>query len=150
MPLQFRITSRQVGEYAPAAEPFEGQRAEAVVAECGYDADALVTQSPSPGAKAVIPPEWNRKRPRDYDRELYKQRNRILRCFNELKHFRSFATRYRKTIRAFGSFTALACACFRLKLYVGTAWRLYFLRLSTLAAGALETLQSVATGAVSV
>jgi putative transposase len=72
------------------------------------------------GAEAVIPPRRNRKHQRAYDRELYKQRNRIERCFNKLKHFRRFATRYCKTIQAFRAFTALACAWLHLKLYVDT------------------------------
>lgn len=97
-----------------------GQQAEAVIADRGYDADALVMQSESIGATAVIPPKCNRKVQRTYNRELYKQRNCIERCFNKLKHFRRFATRYCKTIQAFRSFTALACAWIHLKLYVDT------------------------------
>ena len=120
MPLQFRITPGQAGEYAPAADLLINQQAEAVIADRGYDADALVAQSENIGAVAVIPPKCNRKQQRAYDRELYKQRNRIERCFNKLKHFRRFATRYCKTIQAFRSFTALACAWLRLKLYVDT------------------------------
>jgi transposase len=96
------------------------QRAEAVIADRGYDADVLVALSENIGAVAVIPPKCNRKLQRTYDRELYKQRNRIERCFNKLKHFRRFATRYCQTIQAFRSFTALACAWLRLKLYVDT------------------------------
>jgi transposase len=88
--LQFRITAGRAGEYAPAAELLRGQRAEAIIADRGYDADVLVAQSESLGAKAVIPPKCNRKLQRAYDRELYKQRNRIERCFNKLKHFRRF------------------------------------------------------------
>ena len=121
LPLEFRITPGQAGEYAPAAELLANQRAEAVIADRGYDADALVAQSESLGAVAVIPPKRNHKQQRAYDRELYKQRNRIERCFNKLKHFRRFATRYCKTIQAFRAFTALACAWLRLKLYVDTA-----------------------------
>jgi transposase len=120
LPLQFRITAGQAGEYAPAAALLVDQQAEAVIADRGYDADALVEQSKSLGARAVIPPKRNRKLQRPYDCELYKQRNRIERCFNKLKHFRRFATRYCKTIQAFRSFTALACAWIRLKLYVDT------------------------------
>ena len=97
-----------------------GQQAEAVIADRGYDADTLVAQSENIGARAVIPPKRNRKQQRAYDRELYKQRNRIERCFNRLKHFRRFATRYCKTIFAFRSCTALACAWLHLKLYVDT------------------------------
>lgn len=97
-----------------------GQQAEAVIADRGYDADVLVVQSQRIGAQAVIPPKRNRKLQRAYDRDLYKQRNRIERCFNKLKHFRRFATRYCKTLHAFRSFTALACSWLRLKLYVDT------------------------------
>lgn len=99
----------------------DGQHAEAVIADKGYDADVLVAQAETLGAEAVIPPKCNRRQPRAFNRELYKQRNRIERCFNKLKQFRRFATRYCKTIQAFRSFTALACAWLRLKLYVDTA-----------------------------
>ena len=110
MPLQFRITAGQAGEYAPAAELLRGQRAEAIIADRGYDADVLVAQSESLGAKAVIPPKCNRKLQRAYDRELYKQRNHIERCFNKLKHFRRFATRYDRRAIHFLAFTHLAAA----------------------------------------
>jgi len=121
LPLEFRITGGQAGEYAPAAQLLDGQQAEAVLGDRGYDSDAILAQSNNMGAVAVIPPKRNRKQAREYDRELYKQRNRIERCFNKLKQFRRFATRYCKTIQAFRSFTALACAWLRLKLYVDTA-----------------------------
>jgi len=61
LPLEFRITPGQAGEYAPAAELLANQRAEAVIADRGYDADALVAQSESLGAVAVIPPKRNHK-----------------------------------------------------------------------------------------
>ena len=101
-------------------ELLNGQQAEAVLADKGYDADAIVAKAETMGAAAVIPPKRNRKQSRPFDRERYKQRNRIERCFNQLKHFRRFATRYCKTIQAFRAFTALACAWLRLKLYVDT------------------------------
>lgn len=42
LPLQFRITAGQAGEYAPAAELLRGQRAEAIIADRGDDADAPI------------------------------------------------------------------------------------------------------------
>jgi hypothetical protein len=48
------------------------------------------------GAKAVIPPKRNRKVKREYDRELYKQGQRIECCFSKIEHFRRFAPRYGK------------------------------------------------------
>ena len=46
------------------------------------------------GAEPVIPSNPTRKHPFGHDRTKYKLRNRIERCFNKLKHFRRFATRY--------------------------------------------------------
>ena len=99
----------------------EGRQTEAVIADKGYDSAEIVAKVQSLGAVAVIPPRRHRKTPRSYDRELYKQRNRIERCFNRLKHFRRFSTRYCRTIEAFRACTALACAWLRLELYVDTA-----------------------------
>jgi transposase len=52
---------------------------------------------------------------------LYKLRNRIERCFSELKHFRRFATLYEKSKACFTALVALACSWIILKLYVDTA-----------------------------
>jgi transposase len=121
LPVAFRITPGQAAEYQQAILLLDGREAEAVIADKGYDSTEIVTKVESLGATAVIPPRRCRKTPRSYDRELYKQRNRIERCFNRLKHFRRFSTRYCRTIEAFRSCTALACAWLRLQLYVDTA-----------------------------
>jgi transposase len=117
----FRITAGQAAEYAQAISLLEGQRAEAVIADKGYDSTEIVTTIEALGAVAVIPPRRHWKQPRSYDRTLYKQRNLIERCFNRLKQFRRFSTRYCRNIEAFRACTALACAWLRLQLYVDTA-----------------------------
>jgi hypothetical protein len=38
-----------------------------VLADKGYDSDAIVEHIENTGAKAVIPPKSNRKQPREYD-----------------------------------------------------------------------------------
>ena len=78
----------------------------------------IVTKVESLDAVAVIPPRRHWRQPRSYDRELYKQRNRIERCLNHLKHSRRFSTRSGRTIEAFRSSTALACSWLRLQLSV--------------------------------
>jgi transposase len=117
----FRITPGQAAEYAQAISLLDGRQAEAVIADKGYDSAEIVAKVESLGALPVIPPRRHRKQPRSYDRELYKLRNRIERCFNRLKHFRRLSTRYCRTLEAFRSCTALACAWLRLQLYVDTA-----------------------------
>ncbi len=61
-------------------------------------------------ARAVIPSKRNRKVFIPHDVELYKERNRIERCFGRLKHFRRFATRYDRRTIHFTGFVHLAAA----------------------------------------
>jgi transposase len=122
MPLQFLITGGQISDYTPAIELLGTHKAEAVIADKGYDSDTIVEHVETEmQAKAVIPPRSNRKQQRDYDRALYKLRNRIERCFNKLKQFRRFATRYEKSKTCFQALVALACTWIILLLYVDTA-----------------------------
>ncbi len=80
----------------------------ALLADKGYDADYVVEAAKAVGAEAVIPPKRNRKIPREYDEELYKERNHIERLFNKMKHYRRIATRYDKTSISFMAFLYLA------------------------------------------
>ena len=91
-----------------------------MLADKGYDSDAIVEHVEAFVAKAVIPPKRNRKVKRNYDKDLYQQRNRIERCFRKLKCFRKFATRYGISKACFKAFVALACDWLHLKLYVDT------------------------------
>jgi len=121
MPLQFLITAGHISDYTAAIELLGTRQAEAVVADKGYDSDAVVAHvETAMNAKTVIPPRCNRKQQRHYDRALYKLRNRIERCFSKLKHFRRFATRYEKSKACFAALVALACSWIILKLYVDT------------------------------
>jgi transposase len=115
------ITGGQVNDCTQAVALLGTRKAEAVLADKGYDADAIVEHVEAMGAKVVIPPKRNRKLQREYDKTLYKQRNRIERCFSKLKCFRRFATRYEKSKACFKALVALACAWLHLKLYVDTA-----------------------------
>lgn len=79
----------------------EGKRPTAVIADKGFDSAAFVAAVEKAGAEAVIPPRSNRREPRPYDRELYKERNRVERFFNKLKQYRRIATRYDKLLSNF-------------------------------------------------
>ncbi len=122
LPLDFLVTGGQVNDCTQAITLLGQHKAVAVLADKGYDADAIVEHVEAMGAKAVIPPKRNRKVQREYDKDLYKQRNRIERCFSKLKCFRRFATRYEKSKNCFKALVALACAWLHLRLYVDTAW----------------------------
>jgi len=104
-----------------AIELLGQHKVDAVLADKGYDSDAIVKHVEAMGAKTVIPSKRNRKLQREYDKDLYKQRNRIERCFSKLKQFRRFATRYEKSKTCFKALVAIACAWIHLQLYVDTA-----------------------------
>jgi transposase len=109
-PLRFRITAGQAHDITAARPLLEDQSADAVLADKAYDSNDLRDRIAQMKAQAVIPSKRNRKVVIPHDIELYKQRNRIERCFNRLKHFRRFATRYDRQTIHFTGFVHLAAA----------------------------------------
>lgn len=107
-PLRFILTSGQTGDVTQAQALLEGQSAGHVIADTAYDSRALREAIARIGAKAVIPSNPTRKHPFTHDAGIYRMRNRIERCFNKLKHFRRFATRYDRRAIHFLSFILLA------------------------------------------
>ena len=81
-----------------------------MLADKGYDGDAVREALLLQGILPVIPPKSNRKSPAECDYRAYKDRNRIERMFNRLKQFRRIATRYDKTAKSFLAFLCLAAA----------------------------------------
>jgi transposase len=67
-----------------------------LLADKGYDANALRAAVTAQKAWANIPPKSNRKDPICFSPHLYKARNLIERFFNKIKQFRRIATRYDK------------------------------------------------------
>ena len=67
-----------------------------LLADRGYDSDALRAAVASRGAWANIKPMPNRVNIPAFSPWLYGYRNLIERFFNKLKHFRAIATRFEK------------------------------------------------------
>ena len=109
-PLRFLLTPGQSHDMQAAPALLEGLSASAVLADRAYDAQSLRELIAGMGAKAVIPSHRTRAVQIPHDPILYQYRNRIERCFNKLKHFRRFATRYDRRAIHFLSFTQLAAA----------------------------------------
>ena len=107
-PLRFILTAGQSGDILAAPALIQGFGAQAVLADKAYDSNALRAIIADAGAEAVIPSNRTRKILIPHDQAIYKLRNRIERCFNKLKHFRRFATRYDRRALHFLSFIQLA------------------------------------------
>lgn len=67
------------------------------------------------GYAPVVPPHPLRRKPWDYDNELYKKRNEVERLFRRLKGYRRIATRYDKLDALFLGFITFALIIEELK-----------------------------------
>jgi len=71
-------------------------KADALLADKGYDTNEFRDWLKEQEIEAVIPPKSNRKEEISCDFWLYKERHAVECMFNKLKHYRRIATRYEK------------------------------------------------------
>jgi transposase len=83
--------------------------AQFLLADKGYDSDAIVEQAQRQGMQAVIAPRKNRKDPRSHDKHLYKYRHLVENAFLHLKRWRGIATRYAKNAASFLAAVQVRC-----------------------------------------
>jgi transposase len=72
-----------------------------LLADKGYDTDAVRAKLKGDGIRPVIPPKATRKAAIRWNRRLYRERNHIERMIGHLKVSRAVATRYDKLARSF-------------------------------------------------
>jgi len=80
-----------------------------LLADRGYDSNAILAQAKDQGMRAVIPPKKNRKDQRCYDQDLYKHRHLVENAFLHLKRWRGIATRYAKNTASFLAAVQIRC-----------------------------------------
>ncbi len=120
-PNHFILTAGQVNDATQALALLRHGPVAVVIADKGYDSDTIREHIETMGAQAVIPPRSNRKNPPACDLELYKERNKIERLFNILKHFRRLATRYDRRAVYFTSSIAIVATTIWLQAIVDSA-----------------------------
>ena len=81
----------------------------ALLADKGYDSDALVAALEERDITPVIPSKANRKQQRKTDFAHYRERNLVERFFCTLKNYRAIATRYDKLASTFLAGVLLVC-----------------------------------------
>lgn len=107
-PHRFILSPGEQSDHNHAQALLAEDRPLAVVADKGYDSNGFAQFIAEREAQVVIPSRANAKEPRPIDENLYKDRNKIERLFNRLKHYRRIATRYDKTADSFLAFIHLA------------------------------------------
>lgn len=103
LPIRFELTPGQAHD-APVCRHLLGalQPGQVVLAYKAYDVDWIREIIWKQGAIDVIPSKSSRKMPKDFNADIYKDRNKIERFFGRLKaSFRRIATRYEKNINQF-------------------------------------------------
>ena len=81
---------------APALIEAAAGRFDRLIADRGYDSNAIRAAILDQGAEVVIPATRSRKAPIPYNREAYRTRNLVERLWCRLKDWRRIATRYDK------------------------------------------------------
>jgi transposase len=120
LPVDFLLTGGQVHDCTQALPLLANRKPKAVIADKGYDTEAILQHLSQSAIQAVIPPRSNRIVQRSFNKILYKQRNRIERTFAHLKQFRRLSTRFDRIRDNFKATVALTCVWMHLKLYVDT------------------------------
>ena len=106
--LKFCLTPGQRNDITQAAELLKEFNDTQVLADKGYDSNALIKQLRSQNCVPIIPPRSNRKDLREYDKHSYKERHLIECFFNKIKHFRRIFSRFDKKVSSFIGFLAYA------------------------------------------
>ena len=86
-----------------------GFLAKFLLADKGYDSNAILEQAQNQGMTPVIPPKKNRKIQRHYDKDLYKLRHLVEKVFLPLKRWRGIVTRYAKNRSSFLTAVQIRC-----------------------------------------
>ena len=103
------ITAGTVADCKYGEKLIEGIDAQALLADRGYDTNAIANKALAVGMAVVIPPKKNRKKQREYDKDLYKLRHLVENAFLILKRWRGIATRYAKNSDSFLAAVHIRC-----------------------------------------
>ncbi len=122
LPLILTLSPGQAGDCPGAADLLDRlQPGTILLADKAYDADWLRRAIEAPGAAPNIPAMPHRKWKPCFSPRLYRQRNRIERFFNRIKHFRRLATRYEKHAANYLAMLKLAAIQIWLRTYESMA-----------------------------
>ena len=101
MPVRLVLTEGTSADSTQAQPLIADLEAQYLLADKGHDTNAIVAGAMAQGMEPVIPPRRHRKEPRDYDRDIYRQRHMVENAFLNFKQWRGVATRYAKRAASF-------------------------------------------------
>jgi transposase len=109
-PLRLLLTAGQRHDCGCAHDLIAGYEPQALIADRGYDTDALLETAAALGIEAVIPPKRRRLVQRAYDEHLYRERH-LIECFiNKIKQYRRVFSRFDKLSKNYLGFLSFVSA----------------------------------------
>ena len=111
------VTAGTVADCQYGGKLIDGIDAVALLADRGYDTNAIIGVAQAAGMEAVIPPKKNRKKKRGYDEFLYRHRHLVENAFLMLKRWRGIAVRYAKNTSSFLAAVHIRCIALWANLY---------------------------------
>ncbi len=122
LPFRFELTPGQAHDSQAAARLLDDLQPDSfVLGDKAYDADWIRELIDAQDAVANIPDRSNRKQGHAFSPTLYRERNRIERFFNRIKHCRRIATRYEKLAANYLAMIKLATIRIWLRVNESTA-----------------------------
>ena len=103
------VTSGTVADCSQAKDLIKDTGAKYLLADRGYDTNAIIEEAQTAGMEVIIPPKRNRKVLRDYDKNIYKLRHIVENAFLKLKQWRGIATRYVKNLQSMIAAIQIRC-----------------------------------------
>ena len=101
LPVRMRVAAGTVSDGSQALELIEGIEAEHLLADKGYDSDAVASGVLERSMNPVIPSRRKRKEQREYDTYLYRLRHLVENGFCQFKEWRGIAMRYAKKVSSY-------------------------------------------------
>lgn len=121
LPVRLLISPGQASDMSAVPQLLHGlPRPVTVVADRGYDSNAVLEAIARTGAQPNIPSCSRRVVRRSVDPDIYSKRNLIERFFCKLKQFRRVATRFDKLARNFLAAVLIASTRIWLRAYEST------------------------------
>ena len=117
MPLRILIASGTINDCTKALELMNGMGAKGLIADRGYDTNAIIDAALDADMQVVIPPRKLRKIQREYDLNAYRRRHLVENAFLILKRWRGIATRYAKNTKSFLAAVQIRCIAVWLNAY---------------------------------
>ena len=114
-PLRAILTPGQAADAPQIPLLFDQFSPSIAILDKAYDTNAVLEFFESQGTIPVIPPKANRVVQREYDREIYKERNLVERFIGKIKQFRRVFSRFDKYARTYLHFIHFACVLISLR-----------------------------------